>query len=510
MSSNDTPRTELDDAPANDDAPRWSFAERIRPFIRLFLIFLLVGISVALSVAIPDYLHVCRIPAGTRVVDRSMAPTRSPLGSLIYKSGVLNRLHCDWLKDYLVYRHYVIPYGAEEIGDDAFGYAIYVMQSVSIPGSVKKIGKCAFAGNTSLREIVIPDGVEVIGEAAFGRCQSLASVRIPDSVRVIGSRAFKDCDALEEIRLPAGLAGTKTGLGDMAFSGCALRKVSLPDGIQAIGESAFQGCSDLSGINIPDSVTSIGALAFQGCRNLPPVTLGKQVTDIGGGAFAGTGCRLTVPDDHPTLRLEEGILYSKDRSQLISCVSVPKNGTCVIAPETTVIQRGAFSGCDTLTDIRLPEGLETISDEAFRDCAGLRRIELPDSLKAIGKEAFRGCILLEEIAIPPGVTDVKEAAFYECRSLKRAVLSGKIGRIPPDMFCRCPLEEVVIPEGITKIDERAFYECRNLKRVTVPDSLKSIVRNAFPSRFDLRLLDQETWERLEKMMPPPPGPIRID
>ena len=494
--------------PAEDEAPRLSLGERIRPFILFVLIILLIGLFAALSVVLPDYMFICRIPAGTRVVDPTMAPTRSPLGELIYKSGVLNQLNSDWIRDYLHYRYYVIPYGVEEIGDSAFMHAVYVMRGVSIPGSVKKIGIAAFAGNTSLREIMIPDGVETIGEAAFGRCQQLTSVRISDSVREIGRRAFENCTALEEIRLPAGLAGTKSGLGNMAFRGCsALRKVTLPDGIPAIGDSVFRGCSDLSEINIPDSVTTIGPLAFQGCFKLPPVTLDRQVTDIGGGAFAGTGCRLTVADDHPTVRLENGILYSKDHSTLICCVSAP-DGPVVVAPETTVILRGAFSGCDGMTDIRLPEGLEVISDEAFRDCAGLRRIELPDSLKEIGREAFCGCSRLEEIVIPPNVADVKEGAFYECRSLKRAVLSGKMGRIPPNMFSFCGLEEVVIPEGITRIDEKAFSWCRMLKRMTIPDSLEDVVRNAFPYRNELRSLDQDTWDRLEKRMPPlPPGLI---
>ena len=74
------------------------------------------------------------------------------------------------------------------------------------------------------------------------------------------------------------------------------------------------------------------------------------------------------------------------------------------------------------------------------------------------------------------------------------------------MFSFCTrLEEVAIPEGITEIDKEAFYDCRSLKRVTVPDSLENVVRNAFPSRNELRSLDQETWDRLEKRMPPLPA-----
>ena len=46
-------QTELDETPAKDDAPRESFAERIRPFI---LIFLLVFLPIALFHAFTQYI----------------------------------------------------------------------------------------------------------------------------------------------------------------------------------------------------------------------------------------------------------------------------------------------------------------------------------------------------------------------------------------------------------------------------------------------------------------------
>ena len=483
MTDPNNPQTGPAEVPTEDDAPRDSLIDRIRPFV---LIFLLMLLPIALFQAFRDYMYVCRIPAGTKVVDMSMVRPRSPLGEFIYRSGLIEKWDCPQVRPYLLYRHYVIPNGVETIDNGAF---------------------LNYRHLTSIR---IPDSVREIGHWAFQNCTALREVDISDKVEKIGYEAFRDCTALERIRLPAGIAGKEPGLNKV-FRGCtALQKVTLPDGITKIGESAFQDCSALCEINIPDSVTSIGPLAFQGCSSLPPITLGKQVTDIGGGAFSGTGCRLTVPDDHPTVRLEDGMLYSKDRSQLISCVSVP-DGPCIVAPGTSVIGRSAFFGCKNLTEIHLPDGLEIIPDNAFRYCTGLKHVELPDSLKRIGHRAFYACFELEEIAIPPNVTDVEDGAFIECRALKRAVLSAKMGGIPKEMFSHCrSMTEVVIPEGITKIDDLAFGHCTALKHVTFPNSLETISPGAFPYPNFLNSLDQETKERIDQLTPkPPPGTRRM-
>jgi len=106
---------------------------------------------------------------------------------------------------------------------------------------------------------------------------------------------------------------------------------------------------------------------------------------------------------------------------------------------------------------------------------------------------------------------VEDGAFIECRSLKRAVLSPKMDRIPQEMFSHCrSMKEVVIPEGITKIDEDAFAHCAALKHVTFPDSLETISPGAFPYPNFLNSLDRETKERIDQLTPkPPPGTRRM-
>ena len=88
MSDPNKPQTELAGTPAKDDEPRESLASRLKPFI---LVFLLLFLPVALFHAFTDYMYVCRInlPAGTKVVDASVLPERSPLGQFICDSALI-------------------------------------------------------------------------------------------------------------------------------------------------------------------------------------------------------------------------------------------------------------------------------------------------------------------------------------------------------------------------------------------------------------------------------------
>ena len=161
MSDPNKPQTELAGTPAKDDEPRESLASRLKPFI---LVFLLLFLPVALFHAFTDYMYVCRIhlPAGTKVVDASVLPERSPLGQFICDSALIRKWHWDWITPYLGYRHYIIPEGTEEIGLGAFnGIGICNnLRSVRIPGSVKTIGDGAFASCGKLTDIIIPGSVE--------------------------------------------------------------------------------------------------------------------------------------------------------------------------------------------------------------------------------------------------------------------------------------------------------------------------------------------------------------
>ena len=73
--------------------------------------------------------------------------------------------------------------------------------AVSIPTSVRNIGKEAFAGHTELVKVELPGYLESIDYNAFADCSSLQKIVIPDNVETIGNGAFSGCSSLESISL---------------------------------------------------------------------------------------------------------------------------------------------------------------------------------------------------------------------------------------------------------------------------------------------------------------------
>jgi hypothetical protein len=63
-----------------------------------------------------------------------------------------------------------------------------------------KIGRRAFKGCSSLKQIILPVGTAVIGFDAFADCASLTGIAIPKDLREIEDlEAFGGCDSLTDI-----------------------------------------------------------------------------------------------------------------------------------------------------------------------------------------------------------------------------------------------------------------------------------------------------------------------
>ena len=106
-----------------------------------------------------------------------------------------------------------------EILSDADGYAIltsggeasgsiYIPSSVRINGrlyTVAEISSRAFRDNTAITALTISEGVKKIGKQAFFGCTSLVSVSTPDTIEELCTSAFEGCTALSYFHLGAGM-----------------------------------------------------------------------------------------------------------------------------------------------------------------------------------------------------------------------------------------------------------------------------------------------------------------
>ncbi len=224
------------------------------------------------------------------------------------------------------------------IADAAFGGNTTLVK-VTVPFSIKSIGREAFYGCSSLATVNLEAGLTEIGYTAFAGCTALTEIEIPETVKTIRSYAFEGCTQLSEIDIPSSV----TVLGDQVFRGCAaLASIAMPSGITEIGNYTFYGCSSLSAVEIPSTVKNIGVQAFAGCVALTSVQIPNGVAYIGQKAFAGSGLTsVTLPDT--VTRLSS---YAFE-----GCVSLR---TVVLSRGLTFAIADWFSGCSAIESISLP------------------------------------------------------------------------------------------------------------------------------------------------------------
>lgn len=156
-----------------------------------------------------------------------------------------------------------LPEGLENIGDGAFARCSHI-RSVELPPSVTNLGAWAFAECSALRQVTLPSGLGEIPDGLFYRYHEqrsgLESVSIPATVRRIGKYAFASNTRLTEIELPESVEE----IDNYAFFGCeSLTNVVMHGKLKRIGEAAFWGCEKLKRPELPLSV-ELGEEAFGG------------------------------------------------------------------------------------------------------------------------------------------------------------------------------------------------------------------------------------------------------
>lgn len=324
----------------------------------------------------------------------------------------------------------IIPNGTESIGEDAFKYCDG-LKEVTVPGSVKSIGEGAFSNcyyeetdddynitySRGLEKVIIQDGVESICDNAFSGCKKLTDITLPVSIKIIGVSAFQDTglyDLYEHTGWNVCYIGNHLIAANQSISGTC----TVKPGTKTIAGGAFASCGNLEGITIPDSVVSIGNRAFFSCSSLKSITIPKNVTSIGDEVFYNCFdlASINVDSDNPAYCSEGGVLYNKEKTEIIRYPK-EKEGTSFAIPNgVTSISVGAFADCSSLTSVTIPDSVTSIGDSAFSECSSLTGITIPDGVMEIGSKTFYYCSKMASITIPNSVLIIGENAFEGCRT----------------------------------------------------------------------------------------------
>jgi len=273
--------------------------------------------------------------------------------------------------------------------------------SYTVPAVVKTIGSYAFAYNTHLEEITVNSTVSSIGSMSFSGCSSIKKMTLPFIGKSLNAESY---DAEFSILFAADSSGSQvpeslkevviTGgkLSDNAFESCQyIERITLPANDTEIPYYAFNYCRSLKYLAfadtaaeleqlgeghliIPDCITFIDYCAFRYCEQFEYVHIPASVEKLGDQAFVECkGVKKFMVDDANAYFCSDkwGVLFTKDKSQLINYPAERVWPYYNVPDEVKVIKNYAFYYCENLVNLYIPMTTQTFYHSSIAACPGL-------------------------------------------------------------------------------------------------------------------------------------------
>ena len=260
-----------------------------------------------------------------------------------------------------------------------------------------------------------------------------------------------------------------TIIDSYAFSYCRGLEgtLVLPNTLEEIGDDAFVYCGFTGVVNIPASVEWIGYTPFYGCDGIEGFVVDP------------------ANEDYDSRDNCNAVISSYSNELKFGC----KNSTIPNGVES--IAEDAFSHIGGLTSITIPSTVTEIGGWSFW-FTGLTSITIPNAVTYIGTNPFGGCTELEEIVVEDGnpVFDSRNGCNAIIRTSTNELLAGCQNTVIPDdvtrigsyafYYCSTLTGELVIPEQITSIGHYAYEKCTGLTgSLVIPNTVVYLGESAF-------------------------------
>ena len=167
----------------------------------------------------------------------------------------------------------------------------------------------------------------------------------------------------------------------------------LPPTVETIGTTAYQKCSYVKKLVIPRSTKTIGKGAFQDCTGLTEID------------FFDTD-NLAASVHNP----ESGRMLENDSDK----------------PALLEIKNQAFDNIPQTTELKLPDSLTIIGDQAFQNNSSLKEVHLGISTEAklatVGSQVFHGANAIETVHSANLTPPVGQEDSFDDETYKKAYL----------------------------------------------------------------------------------------
>lgn len=321
----------------------------------------------------------------------------------------------------------MLPDTITTIGEEAFYGSSFTM--VNIPASVKEIKTDALSHMANIKKMTVDsqntvyatiDGVlynkqtKTLVACPYNDNWSWSSseITIPNGILTIGEGAFADFGDLT-INMPASLLT----ISDRAFERADLEEesISIPYGVESIGERAFyhsnfyMSKNGERGIYLPSSVKSLGKEAF---------------AESYGYCFANSNQNYHFIDlgDTQLVEIPEAAFRSV-KSIEVEAVYLPETLKVIGDRAFVCVEVGTRNG------LNLPATVESIGEYAFSSGSGKFSFSDGSNLKNIGNKAFRSFEFIDAgttLVLPDGLESIGEEAFIDIKGIERIVIPESV------------------------------------------------------------------------------------
>ena len=248
---------------------------------------------------------------------------------------------------------------------------------------------------------------------------NVTTLNIPASVKEIGAGAFCNNKLLTTVNL----------------QGTSL--------LESIGSGAFANCEALNSFVIPEKVAHVGDCAFLGCKEISSYVLSTSNT---------------------SLTVQNGVLYNKDETMLISYPTGKADTTFTVPSGITEIWYMAFFGNENLTSINLND-VTFLREYAFMNCSNLATIT-GNKITTILQDALSGTKwLADKLKCSNDYVSLGKSLYYYKGNQADVDLSDYSNIGANAFVSNKSLQSVTFGNNMSLIDKYAFYDCTNLENV---------------------------------------------
>lgn len=425
-----------------------------------------------------------------------------------------------------------------------------------IPEFVESIAAFAFSSCQKLKSVILADKVTSIREGAFQNCINLESITWGASLRSIWGKAFENCTALKSIVFTDSIEDVSSN----AFRGCtnissitfakgkyfdldSLPRECFPwgqdaftlDGVHYAPHTEFdrkgdallsvidfpksaeyeKNFADVSSLKIPTKVEQYGFIykvsecksSFKQFPSLKRLELPATITKVGIATIENLQ-EVIVDKANTEFSSEDGVLFNKKKTILLSFPRGRDVKKYAIPDGVETIAEEAFRGQPFIEEIVFPDSTTAIEKRAFANCGSLREVHLGKNLKKIGVESF-AYTAIERFVLTPNARFVKQQTwdgktpFYGSK-LKEFVLEGEnelYAVIDGILYIKnswglrlrcCPPGyegHLQIPEGVTEIGACSCWGCTGITSLFIPEGVETIGDDAFSGCTKLESVD---------------------